>query len=73
MGSNDNDIILLSHLLFVNDTLIFCEANLDLLHNFCCIFLCFEVVSGLKINLVRVSSLPMKYLDLLLQGSLFAD
>jgi hypothetical protein len=82
----------LSHLLFVDDAFIFCEANLDHLLNLCCLFLYFEVVSSLKINLAkselvpigivedveglacilgcRISSLPMKYLGLLLGASL---
>jgi hypothetical protein len=76
------------HLLFVGDPLIFCKANPILLRNLCSLFLCFEVVYSMWINLsksklvsvgnviniesmasildCRVSSLPMKYLGLLL-------
>jgi hypothetical protein len=42
-----------SHLLFVDDTLIFCDAEEEQLHNLRCLFLCFEVASGLKINLSK--------------------
>lgn len=51
----------MSHLLFIDDTLIFCEANLDHLHILRCLFLCFEAVSALKINLAK--------LELVLVGS----
>lgn len=71
------------NLLFVDD--IFFEAILGHLHNLWCLFFCFEVVSGLKINLTKSKlvlvgglasilgcrdSLPMRYLGLLL-GALF--
>jgi hypothetical protein len=53
MESSDNVELLVSHLLFVDDTMIFCEANLDHLYNLHYIFLCFKVVSELKINLAK--------------------
>jgi hypothetical protein len=40
-----------SHLLFADDTLIFCGAERDQLVHLKCVLLCFEVVSGLRINL----------------------
>jgi hypothetical protein len=43
------DALNISHLLFVDDTLIFCGTNLDHLHYLCALFLCFEDVSGLKL------------------------
>jgi hypothetical protein len=53
-------MLLLSSLLFADDTLIFfCKANLDHLYNLQCIVLCFEVVSGLKINLAKSEIVPI--------------
>jgi hypothetical protein len=48
MGSRNNDELLVSHILFAEDTFIFfCEANHEQLCHLHCLFLCFEVVSGL--------------------------
>jgi hypothetical protein len=76
------------HLLFVNDTLVFYGANSDHICSFQVLLICFEVVSGLKVNMAKsilvlvgnvdnvvklagllgceASSLPLKYLGLLL-------
>jgi len=48
-----------SQLLFTDDTLIFCDANPIHLCHMCCLFLCFEVASSLKINLVRSELVPI--------------
>jgi hypothetical protein len=50
VGSKNNEEILESHLLFADDTLIFSDANSKQLRHLRYIFLCFEAVSGLKIN-----------------------
>lgn len=44
----------MSHLLFTDDTLIFCEVNLDHICHLCCLFLCLETVLGMKINLAKL-------------------
>ena len=45
--SRHDDVFNISHLLFVDDTLILL-ANLDHLRNLCCLFLCFEAVSSFE-------------------------
>jgi hypothetical protein len=80
-----SNVVNISHMLFANDTLVFCGADPNHLHYLRALFLCFEVVSGSKVNLAKsilvptgnvdglagilgcgVSSLPLKYLRLLL-------
>jgi hypothetical protein len=58
MGSRSSGTINIFHLLFVDDTLIFCETNPNHLRNLCSLFLCFEEVSGLRINLVKSKLVP---------------
>jgi hypothetical protein len=41
MASRDNVELLVSHLLFADDTMIICEANHDHLHNLYCLFFSF--------------------------------
>jgi hypothetical protein len=53
VGSVHNSGLSISHLLFANDTLIFCDADVEQLCNLRCLFFCFEAASGLKINLSK--------------------
>jgi hypothetical protein len=48
-----------SHLLFVDETLIFCGANPSQLHYLCALFLCSEAVSGFKIYLAKSELVPV--------------
>lgn len=43
----------MSHLLFANDTLIFCEAYHEHLCHLCCLSLCSKAVSRLRTNLSK--------------------
>jgi hypothetical protein len=82
MGSRNNKALVVSHLFFADDTLIFCNANSKQILHIQCIFLCFEAVSEIvpvgevedvenlsSVLGCRVSSLPMKYLGLPLGAS----
>jgi len=59
MGSRSGDPINISHILFMDDTLILSKANLDHLHNLSSLFLCFKAVSSLKINLAKSKLVPV--------------
>ena len=57
--SIDSDPLEVSHLLFANDTVIFCEADLDHLFNLRPVLIWFEATSGLQINLGKSELLPI--------------
>lgn len=49
----NNSPLEISHLLFADDTLIMCDADVDQIHNLDHILLCSEAISGLKVNLKK--------------------
>jgi hypothetical protein len=51
VGSRYSEAMDVSHLLFADDTLIFCEPKVEQIQNLRCLLFCFEVTLGLKINL----------------------
>jgi hypothetical protein len=59
VGSRNMGALHISHLLFTDDTLIFCRAKLDHLRYLFALFLCFEAIFGLKINLANSKLVPM--------------
>ena len=52
-------LLTVSHLLFADDTLIFCDTNSHHLAALCGIFTIFEVVSAIKRNLLKSKSVPI--------------
>jgi hypothetical protein len=59
MDIKDNEALVMNHLLFADDTLIFCGAQAEHVRNLRCTFLCFEAVSGLRINLGKFELVPI--------------
>jgi hypothetical protein len=52
-GSMESETLVVNHLMFADDTLIFCGAQKEQIRHLKCIFLCFEAASGLRINLEK--------------------
>ncbi|XP_057975178.1 uncharacterized protein LOC131162580 [Malania oleifera] len=55
----NNEILVISHLLFANDTIIICYDDLVQILNLICILLGFKAVIGLKENLDKREIIPM--------------
>ena len=55
--------LVISHLLYADDTLIFCEANKDQLKYLSWILMWFKALSGLKINLNKSEIIPICPVD----------
>ena len=62
VGRRSVGAINISHPLFMDDTLIFNEVNPDL-HKFHCLFLYFEAISGLRINLAKLELVLVDNVD----------
>jgi len=59
VGTRDNEELVVNHLLFADDTLIFCGAQAEHVRNLRCTLLCFEAASGLMINLGKSEIVPI--------------
>ena len=53
------EVVQISHLLFVDDTLVFCQASQDQLTYLSWLLMWFEAVSGLRINLEKSELIPV--------------
>ena len=57
------DEVQITHLLFANDTLVFCEATTEQMSSLCWILMWFKAISGLKINLDKRKNFPVGRAD----------
>jgi hypothetical protein len=53
VGSSEQNRVVVSHLLFTDDTLVFCGVNANQIRHIGALLVCFEAVSSLKINLSK--------------------
>jgi hypothetical protein len=59
VGARWNEQVLISHLLFADGTLVFSGASLDQVQAIDDLLICFELVSGLKVNLAKSTLVPV--------------
>jgi hypothetical protein len=55
--------VVISHLLFADDTLVFCGADESQIRHIGALLVCFEAVSGLKVNLSKSALIPVGSVD----------
>jgi hypothetical protein len=63
MGTRLSEVENISYMSFADNTLVFCGANPDRFHYLRVLFLCFEVVSSLKVNLAKSVLVPVGNVD----------
>ena len=63
IANRDGPVSVISHLLYADDTLLFCGANKDQLKYLSWILMWYEALSGLRINLNKSEILPVGSVD----------
>jgi hypothetical protein len=59
VGSSKLNQVNIAHLLFADDTLVFCGANESQIRHIGALLVCFEVVASLKVNLSKFALVPI--------------
>jgi hypothetical protein len=59
VGSSEQNRVNVSHLLFADDTLVFCGANDSQIRHVGALLVCFKTVTGLKVNLSKSTLVPV--------------
>jgi hypothetical protein len=59
VGSSGQDRVTISHLLFADDTLVFCGAIASQIRHLGALLVCFEAAAGLKVNLSKSVLVPV--------------
>ena len=59
VGPNNHTGIHISHLLFVDDTILFCDASREQIFSIRLVLTCFQVFTGLKVNVGKSEIVPI--------------
>ena len=63
VGSEETTGLAISHLLYVDDTNLFCNADIEQLLYIRQVLNCFEAITGLKVNQGKIEVVPVGYVE----------